>query len=86
MKFTSTPAWSFGLKRKGGEDGLDAPGPGEYKPKDAGWNNGFKMAKSPKDRRHKDENPIGPGHYNYDYSSLSKIGPSIKGRNAYPGE
>lgn len=83
MQFSSTPAWSFGIRGGGAGDKLNTPGPGEYKQKDD-YKGGFTLGKSPRGKSNKLENEVGPGHYNYDYSSLAKQGPSLKGRTFVP--
>jgi Sperm-tail PG-rich repeat len=80
MKFTSTPAWSFGLKHKEYDATGEAPGPGEYKVPKGDWGHGFSIPKSPKDKQSHGGIEIGPGHYNYDPSSIKKGGFSIQGK------
>lgn len=80
MKFSSTPAWSFGLRHKEIDGNGEVPGPGEYKSGKGEWGHGFSMPKSPRDRQKNTGVDIGPGHYNYDPSSIKKGGFSIQGK------
>jgi len=85
MQFSSVPAWSFGLKRKGDSPNT-SPGPGEYRSKGPGWEHGFPIAKSPRERKTVGLAEIGPGKYNTNISTLDKIGGVIQGRRNYPHE
>lgn len=84
MKFSSTPAWSFGVRGGGQESKNTNPGPGEYKGFKDEHGKGYTISKSPRAKSKNMETEVGPGHYNYDYSSLTKIGPSLKGRPFVP--
>ena len=79
MQFSSTPAWTFGTKADIHYD-KNTPGPGEYKGLKDDPSRGYTIGKSPRDKSNKLANDIGPGQYNYDYSSLSKQGVSLKGK------
>lgn len=80
MKFSSTPAWSFGLKHKEYDEAGDIPGPGEYKAPKGDYGHGFSIPKSPKEKKYTAGSDIGPGQYNYDSSSIRKGGFSIQGK------
>lgn len=83
MKFNSVPAWSFGGKYKGKIKNLDNPGPGSYnfkKASDFNKGKGYSLGKSKRDPDLGNYNSeIGPGQYNYNYSSIGKRGVSLKG-------
>ena len=84
MNFDSVPAWSFGLKGKGGNDGLDVPGPGQYKPNQDYWKKDLTFGKSPRGRSQGDDGDVGPGKYNTNLSSFGKQGARIIGTRNYP--
>lgn len=86
MKFNSVPAWSFAGKHSLKDRKQDDPGPGYY--------NSLKIQTDFKDNKKKgytfgnskrgnsigeSKLKIGPGQYNYDYTSIGKRGVSLKG-------
>lgn len=83
MKFTSTPAWSFAGKRKG-KEGLAGPGPGYYNLKKFTdfKSGGYSLPKAKRNDLSKMRHTLGPGQYNYDYTSFKGNGASLKGKRS----
>lgn len=81
MKFTSTPAWTFAGKRKGHE-GDAGPGPGQYDFKKGMQSGGYSLPRAKGTDLEKIQNPVGPGQYNYDYTSFKGNGTSLKGKRS----
>lgn len=83
MKFNSVPAWSFGGKHTTKNKKLDDPGPGYYnlkKQTDFNRRGGYSLGRSDRDTGLGNNRlSLGPGQYNYDYTSLGKKGTTMKG-------
>jgi hypothetical protein len=83
MKFSSTPAWTFAGKRKG-KNSLAGPGPGYYNLKKFTdfKSGGYSLPRAKRSNNEKLKNKVGPGQYNYDYSSFNGNGASLKGKRS----
>lgn len=83
MKFNSVPAWSFGGKHKQKDRKLGDPGPGYYglkKQTDFNRKGGYSLGRAERGTDLGNKRlSLGPGQYNYDYTSIGKNGVSLKG-------
>ena len=82
MKFSSVPAWSFGGRRPYANKKAGDPGPGHYNAKNSKFRKGgFSLGRAErKGALDGNNNPVGPGQYNYNYTSFGNKGASIKGK------
>ena len=82
MKFTSVPAWTFAGRHPKNNGKQDLPGPGNYnlsKFTTFQDSKGFSMGKTNYRNKKDGDGVVGPGAYNYNYSSFRNNGVTIKG-------